>query len=59
MESYYEMTGRNGKCDGEESRASQDENVLQTIGNGESEMVSKSRFHDTAGLQSESRLGKK
>jgi len=46
-ESYYSKTGINGDWDGEvtnESRASQDENVLQTIGNGESEIVSKSHF---------------
>ena len=36
------MTGRNGELDGEESRARQGENTLQTIGKlEESEMVSK------------------
>jgi len=46
-ESYYLKTEINGDWDGEvtnDSRASQEENVLQTIGNGESEIVSKSHF---------------
>ena len=44
------MTGEIEEWDGEESGASRDENVLQTIGkvwnhwNGESEMVSKVTF---------------
>lgn len=64
-ESYYEMTGRKGEWDGEESEASQDENVLQTIGkvwnhwNGESELVSKVTFVTQLVWQSERRLGKK